>query len=164
VLALILRLCTLRANPQDLPYSLVLLALSIALQVLVNALALLDRVEAAQAFMAGAMYTMVLVALVHTTLMLRNQGGRAVQALSALNFADALIGLAGWLATAALGTLLPDWAIQLPMLVWFLAVFGHILHQALEIPRAFGVAAAVLYFLLAAAATGALVVIPPPPA
>jgi hypothetical protein len=160
--AIVLRLCTLRAGPQDLPHSLVLLVASIAVQVVVNALTLLGRLGASQAALAGAVYTLMLVALVHTTLMLRERGARAVQTLSALNLADALIGLVGWALAAALGAALPEAVLQIPLLVWFLAVFGHILRESLEIGRATAIALAVLYFLLAAGATGAFVEIPQP--
>jgi hypothetical protein len=160
--ATLVRLCLLRAGPQDLPHSPLLLVVSFALQLGANVLALADRLAPGPALLAAGAYTLTLVALVHTTLLLRDRGQRAVQTLAAVNLVDALIGAAGWAAGAVLGALLPAGVIEVPFLVWFIAVLGHVLRHALDVRYGLGLGLAVLYFLFAGGMVGAFVELPPP--
>lgn len=159
--ALIMRLCLLRAGPEDLPYSPPLLLASFAAQIGVNAIVLKDQVETVTALFAASAYTFTLVALVHATLLFRGRGPRAAQTIAAVNFADALIGIFGWVAASLLGSLLPSGLAQLPFVIWFIAVFGHILRRALDLGVSLTLGLAILYFLSAGAITGALVALPP---
>lgn len=164
MLLILLRLCTLRAKPQDLPYAWWLFGISAGLQVAVNALGLLEVLSPSSAVVAAAAYTLMLIALVHATLLARGFGARAVQALTAVNFVDALIGFAGWSVDGLLGASVPEFARQLPFVLWFVAAFGHILRHALELRPIAAYPLALVYFVLAAGITGGMIGVPPPPA
>ena len=91
-----LDLCLLRANPQDLPTSNRLLAAALVAHLLANVLTGLDSASPENALLAGAMDTLLLVALTHTGLMLRGVGARTRQTLTALAGCGALLTFAAW--------------------------------------------------------------------
>lgn len=152
----------LRTNPQDLPYSRALLAGALAAHVLADTLGALDWLPPGSALAAALLDTLLLVAVVHTLLMLRNVGNRAVQTLSALALAGATIGLGAWGIAGLVPEHWPAWLAWLPFLVWYLAVFAHVLKQALDIPYPAALALGVLYFVLSSGLTGAFIGVPAP--
>lgn len=152
----------LRSNPQDLPYSRALLAGALAAHVLADTLGAIDWLPPGSALAAALLDTLLLVAIVHTLLMLRNSGSRAVQTLSALALAGAIIGLGAWGIAGLVPEAWPAWLAWLPFLVWYLAVFAHVLKQALEIPYPAALALGVLYFVLSSGVTGAFFGVPAP--
>jgi hypothetical protein len=152
----------LRANPQDLPYSRALLAAALLAHVAADTLGALDWLPLGSALAAGVLDTLLLVAIVHTLLMLRNLGNRAAQTLSALALAGAIIGIGAWGITGLVSERAPAWLAWLPFLIWYLAVFAHVLRQALEIPYPAALALGVLYFVLSSGVTGAFFGVPAP--
>ncbi|OGI37069.1 MAG: hypothetical protein A2V91_05700 [Candidatus Muproteobacteria bacterium RBG_16_64_10] len=150
-----LDLCLLRANPQDLPVSNRLLAAALAAHLLANVLSGLDSASPENALLAGAMDTLLLVALTHTGLMLRGVGARTRQTLTALAACGALLTFAAWGAVTLAETVTAHaWVAWLPFLFWFLAVYGHILRNALNVSLGVALALSAGYVLLSLAVTG----------
>jgi hypothetical protein len=149
-----LGLCLLRANPQDLPGSGVLVLSSLAAYAAMDVVGVLDIIPPAAALLAAAVDTLMLVAVTHLALRLRRFENRFSQTLAALAGSGALLSLAAWGVAGLAGAAIPpDW-IWVPFLVWYTVVFGHVLRHALSIPMMAGIAASFLYLLLAMGVTG----------
>ncbi|MEK7696705.1 MAG: hypothetical protein AAB346_01025 [Pseudomonadota bacterium] len=156
-----LDLCLLRANPQDLPASNVLVGVALAGHFLINILTGFGEAGLENAAIAGAMDTLLLVALTHTGLMLRNLRERTRQTLTALASCGALLTFAAWGAVTLAETITAHaWVAWLPFLFWFLAVYGHILRNALNVSLGVGLALSAGYVLLSLLVTGPF--LPPP--
>ncbi|TAM43589.1 MAG: hypothetical protein EPN55_13390 [Gammaproteobacteria bacterium] len=164
VLATLLNVCLLRANPQDLPASNALVGLALAAHFLANVLTGLDEANVENALIAGAMDTLLLVALTHTGLMLRNLRERTRQTLVALAGAGALLAVAAWAVVTATGMVTQQaWIVWLPFLFWFLAVYGHILRHAFNVTLGVGLLLATGYVLLSLMVTGPFLLADAPP-
>lgn len=146
-LMLFARLLVLRANPQDLPAEPRLLALALVAHVVADVIVLLDSVTWPQALFAALLDTVLLVALAHTALLLRGLGARAIQTLTALAGAGAVLSLLHWLLAAATGQLSPL-LLGLPFLAWFVIVYAHILRHALSVSPAAAFGASLFYLLV----------------
>ncbi|MFP5348809.1 MAG: hypothetical protein ACLGHO_03075 [Gammaproteobacteria bacterium] len=157
--SLFARLLVLRANPQDLPADARVLAIALAAHVIADVLALLDTMALAPALFAAALDTVLLVALAHTALLLRGFGARALQTIAALAGTGALLSLLHWLLSSALLFDSPL-VLGLPFLGWFLAVYAHILREALSISYAAALGASLVYIILSLGVAG--IVLPPP--
>lgn len=163
-LRIFLDLCLLRADPQDLPASNRLLAAALVVHLLVNVLSGFDSASPENALLAGAMDTLLLVALTHTGLMLRGVGARTRQTLTALAGCGALLSFAAWGAVTLAETVTAHaWVAWLPFLFWFLAVYGHILRNALNVSLGVALALSAGYVLLSLAVTGPFLLPPEPP-
>lgn len=150
-----LDLCLLRANPQDLPSSSRLLGLALVAHLAANVLTGLGETGIENALIAGAMDTLLLVALTHTGLMLRNLRERTRQTLTALAGSGALLAVLAWaVVTAAEMVTAHAWMVWLPFLFWFLAVYGHILRHAFNTGVGAGLLLATGYVLLSLLVTG----------
>jgi len=158
---LIARLCVLKANPQDLPVSPLLLAGALATHFGLDVLTLIDAYPAPAALTGAAVDTALLVALVHTTLLLRHLGNRTVQTLTALGFIGALFSAMAWLGTALFGAVLPANWVWSAFLIWYLLVFGHVARHALSVSLPAGVAIALAYFLMSVLIVGSMLGEPP---
>lgn len=173
-----LNICVLRARPQDLPASFALLRISLFVYFTANMLVLFDGVALPRALLIAIVDTLLLVALVHSALLLRQRGERFWQTLSALAGCGALMSVVAWVATslalqavapeitemdaAALAELSPA-QVQLimlawfPCLVWLVVVFGHILRHSLDVPMSLGVVFAILYVIVSATVSRGLI-------
>ena len=153
LLAQFWRLCLLRANPQDLPASVTLELLALAAYVGVGTLDANVQLALWNAFLASAVDAFVLVALTHIALWIRDVPGRAVQTITALAGAGAVLGL---IAFPILGALHSDEGalVVLQGLLWLLfvswqiLVYGHILRHALDLPLLAGVMVSLVYFYI----------------
>lgn len=148
-------LCLLRANPQDLPSSNRLLGVALAAHLAANLLTGLGETGLENALIAGVMDTLLLVALTHTGLMVRDLRQRTRQTLTALAGSGALLAVLAWVVVTAAGTVTAQaWVVWLPFLFWFLAVYGHILRHAFNTSVGFGLLLATGYVLLSLLVTG----------
>ncbi len=155
VFATLFQICLLRANPQDLPTSNLIVGLALAAHFLANVLTGLDGANPQNALIAGAMDTLLLVALTHTGLMLRRLRERTRQTLTALAGCGALLAVFAWaVVTAAEAVTAHAWVVWVPFLFWFLAVYGHILRQAFNVTLGVGLLLATGYVLLSLLVTG----------
>lgn len=155
VLATLFNICLLRANPQDLPTSNALLGLALAAHFLANVLTGFDEASFQNSLIAGAMDTLLLIALTHTGLMLRSLRERTRQTLTALAGAGALLAVFAWSVVTVAGSFTSQaWVVWLPFLFWFLAVYGHILRHAFNVTLGVGLLLATGYVLLSLMVTG----------
>lgn len=145
---ILIKICLLRANPQDLPTSSSLTAVTALLYYLADVGAALAWVPLERAWLAGAADTLLLCTLAHIALKLSKHSERTLQTLMALTGCGAVFTV----VAALVGSVVPDSApslyVSLPALFWFLAVYGHILRHALEVPYAAGVIATAAYLFL----------------
>ncbi|MET0066600.1 MAG: hypothetical protein ABW076_09695 [Candidatus Thiodiazotropha sp.] len=143
-------LCLLRRGPQDLPASPHLLVFTLVLNLLLGVLISLGLQEAfAIAIFATLFETALMMAVLYAVLRLRKHLKRFTQTITALMLSNLLLGvlmlpLLGWN-----GTSLSDESQLLLLLLslWALAVFGHILRHALEVPLGMGIGLALFYTL-----------------
>jgi hypothetical protein len=154
-------ICLLRANPQDLPTSTALTALTLALYYLADFITALTLVPIGRALQAAAADTLLIGTLTYAALSLRQLKPRTRQTLMALAGGGAVLGV----VTTAIGSLLPQgtspFMISLPALLWLLAVYGHILRHALDVPYAMGVMATGAYLFLSLVVVGPFLIPPP---
>jgi hypothetical protein len=144
-------LCLLRAGPQDLPASSLLLILFTLLNVLVGWVMIIDARSGAFIALAETLFESgVLLAVLYFGLASRKRLARFYQAATALMGSGLLLGL--------LAMPLVSWSqrsesseagiLLLVLIVWSLVVMGHILRHTLDISFNLGLGIAVLYTLV----------------
>jgi hypothetical protein len=160
MLATLLRICLLRANPQDLPASATLLALALVAHAAADVLSLRGLVELRSALQAAVVDTVLLVTLAHTALLLRNHADRALQTIAALAGCGALLTVLSHAAVALAQPLAPPPLIALPFIGWFVLVYGHILRHALSVQFALAAGFGLAYLFISMLLTSAFLPMP----
>jgi hypothetical protein len=153
LLKFFIELCLLRAAPQDLPAAAVLMALCAGGYLTVGVLVSMTSFDPAGAVMSNLLDLFALAMLVRIGLAVRGKPQRFVQTYTALTGSGVILGLLGWpLAYGLFGSETapkPLLALLfLGLILWNLAVIGHILRHALSVAFAWGVLIAVGYYLL----------------
>jgi putative effector of murein hydrolase LrgA (UPF0299 family) len=150
LLRLFVDICMLRAAPQDLPASPLLLRLALFGYLFAGLLALVPNEGPVRATGMVAVDLAVMLVLLFAVLQWRGHPARFNQAACALLGTGALLGLLllpvlllAHAGEALAGLAFPLW---LALFVWGLTVTGHILRHALDLTLAGGVLGAVLYF------------------
>ena len=156
-----IELCLLRARPQDLPSSEMLLALVAAANILLSTLGAIPTFGSVGAgFGASALDTAFLAAFIWALLRFHNRPERFVQTTTA-----ALgIGVVVSVVSLPLQMMLPDdpaaaESAQVPLALlqvltlWILVAIGHVLRHALDVRLPLGIGLALLY----AVTSGALI-------
>ena len=173
-----LNICLLRANPQDLPASHNVLAISLLAYLAANMVTFTDTVSAPRALVASFADTVFLVGLAYSALLMRGLVQRRWQTLAALAGCGALISVVAWLATTiALKLVAPEVSaaepslmrelnpdqtriillVSLSCIAWFVLVLGHIFREALNVPMVGGVALAMVYMFVSTGIGAALI-------
>lgn len=155
-LRLLLEMLLLRARPQDLPASRLGLGLALSANALADGLALLDQMPVLAALQAAVLDTLLLTVFVLALLAWRHFNARAPQTLTALAGIGALFSLMVWSGTGLVSGEAGLAVVVSLILLWYLAVAGHILRHALEISWLAGVALSFLYFVLSTGLIGLL--------
>ncbi len=144
----LLKLCFLRANPQDLPTSSGATAVAILTYCITDVVTALMTVPLVRALEAAVIDTFLLVALVHMALNLRKLNARLRQTLLALAASGTVLAV----VTLAVAGLLPSgtsldfvWTLSV---LWMFVVYGHILRHALDVSYVLGIVATAVYFML----------------
>jgi hypothetical protein len=155
LLKLIFEICLLRAGPQQLPASGFLTLLAVASYLLVSLVVLLPGQGLPRAGGEALLDAAVLLLLLRAALVWRRHPARFHQTATALAGSGALLGLlllpvVGVGAGDGRGTELAA-LLWLGVFAWSLAVTGHILRHALDLPLAGGVLGAVLYMAVSLA-------------
>ncbi len=151
LLTLFFKLCLLRAKPQDLPASGLLLGAALGAYFLTGLMIALTEQSVGYSLLAALADSAVLALLTHTVLLLRKRPGRLPQTLIALAGTGAVIQLIAW-------PLLANPVLLIPLLIWSLTINAHILRHALEI--ALGLAILISLGFLLMSATVALLISP----
>jgi hypothetical protein len=158
-LLLLLRdLCLLRRGPQDLPYAPQLTAVVVVLSVLVqfaNGVLVEPQVGLLTHFLAPATTTILSIGILYVLLNARSRAPRLLQTVLADAAVTVVFTIAALVLIMLIGGRPPDpqqmTAVQkflalviVAIAIWRLAVMGHILRHALEVPFAAALLIAVL--------------------
>lgn len=159
----------LRAGPQSLPVSSVLLMLLLAGYFLLQTISGLNYFSLPQSAMASALDIALLAVFIQVSLQLNGKAARFHQTLLAAVGSWLLLGIVALpfifvLADARNVGADPGIALWLLMgiLIWSLTVLGHVLRHALEIPLSLALVLVVLYFLISQTLLELLVPMPAP--
>ena len=145
-------LCLLRAGPQDLPGSNLLLVLFTLLNVLAGVVMITGARLGLSAAIAESLFEAALMlSALHLGLKLRNRLPRFQQAATALMGSSLLLGLLALplVALSNRSESLVAGLLLLLLMVWSMVVLGHILRHTFDVTFHFGLGLAVLYTLLA---------------
>ena len=163
LLRLFAAICLLRAAPQDLPASRMLLGGTLGLYSLFSWLLAIPAYGQARAVLIALLDTALLIAFILALLYLLSRGARIFQTLTAMAGSSTLLGLLAlplvlWgqpsqAEEQVSGLLLYAWLL---LLVWNLLVAGHILRHALSTSLGIGVGVALLYALFSMQLVAAL--------
>ncbi len=151
LLTLFFNLCLLRAKPQDLPASWLLLGAALGAYFLTGWMIALTEQSVGYSLLAALADSAVLALLTHTVLLLRKRPGRLPQTLAALAGTGAVIQLIAW-------PLLASPVLLIPLLIWSLTINAHILRHTLEIALGLAILTSLGFLLMSA--TVALLISP----
>lgn len=164
LLNLFFEICLFRRGPQDVPASAVLLRLSVLLYLAAGVILL--AVDGSPLWQSAAKALLdfgLLAGMTWVVLRWRGHQGRFAQTLTALAGTGALLALVAlpvvyWLhAGAAAGQVDALAALAwFAILIWSLAVIGHILRHALEVALAAAILLAVAYLAVSVVVVGLL--------
>jgi len=147
-----LKLCLLRAAPQDLPAPNWLLGFSVLCYAVISVLAMTLSYGFSVGVRVALLEAGLLVVFVAALLYLLNKPARIRQTLSALTGSGALLGLPAVLLAMVMtpeeGTAQPVSVAWLLLLIWNLLVTAHIMRHALSSSLAIGLGVALLYILV----------------
>lgn len=135
--------CTFRLAPQDIPRSGALLAAAVAANAMLSAAIYGRELDASSSLVMAAIETTVIIGLTIAVLQAFARPGRAVQTLTALMGAGAVIG-AIVLVLLILDPTLPR-ALRIGVFAWNLLVVAHVLRHALDVHFIVGAFVAVGY-------------------
>ena len=153
LLKFFIELCLLRTAPQNLPAATVLMAICTGAYLAVGVLVSLTSFDPAGAVLSNLLDLFALAMLTRITLAVRGKPQRFVQTYTALTGSGVILGLVGWPLAYGLfagpeSTPKPMLALLfLALILWNLAVIGHILRHALSVAFAWGVLIAVGYYI-----------------
>lgn len=158
LLKLMVDICLLRAGPQDLPGSSVLVAMS-ALAYFGTSL-LLFNIDSTfrMSLVVGALDTLLLFGFTVLMLQVRRVPERFRQTFSAFAGTGALLGVCAlplieiMVRAQAQGNEAPGVALGwFALLLWSLSVFGHIVRHAISVPLSLGIGIGVLFAVVTVA-------------
>lgn len=150
IIKLLFEICLFKQGPQDLPPSVWLLRLLLALDVIVSFLMVSIRTNLAVSLLQAIVSALLIVGFSRLMLYLARKRERFVQTTCALLGTDAMISffaLPG-MASMTIGTsALLAFIITIALMVWHWAVTGHIIRNALGQTWTFSLGLAFLYIL-----------------
>lgn len=148
-----IQICLLRRGPQDLPTSVILLAIALTAHTVMAVLFFAVYESVTRALLSGLLDTALLVVLTGTLLYAQRKQARLVQTLTALGGTGAIITLvslpvSGWYHAASTQVAPAGFAVLLLLILvaWSLAVAGHIFRHALSAPYFVGLVLAVVFY------------------
>ncbi len=147
---LIISIMRMRAAPQDLPHSWFLMLLCTGTYLFMGiVISMLDQSIALSLLSAG-IDTVMLIGLAYLALWIRGYQGRSVQTVTALTATGTLFELISWPLVAYLQQTSADDPSSLSLLlllliIWSIAVIGHILRHAIDVTIWLGVGISLLY-------------------
>jgi len=149
------QLALLRLRPQDLPWSPVLLGLTLCVHAVLGVVLFLFRLPLLESLLAAIASTTLLCVLTVSLLYVNRLQARAVQTVTAMAGADVVVGIAALPVTAWLhGSLDEGAASGLPgllfllLLGWNLTVAGNVLRHSLSAPLPLGIVIALVFYVI----------------
>ena len=153
----------LRMNPQDLPASGTLLAMTLVAHTLAGVAVAAVNLRFDHALAAGVVDTALTCALTGGLLMLRTLRERTVQTLTALTGAGAVIGFVAWPISLWIHRAhdsdqpVPALAVVFVLLLgWSLTVSAHVLRHAISAPFYIGLLIAIAFYWISIQIIGGL--------
>lgn len=148
-------LCIFRIGPQNLPMSVLLLALVLTAHTAMSIVGFTFLMSGPDAIFAGMLGTLLLCALTYSTMFVMRRQLRWVQTLTALAGALTILDLLGlpfatWLRSthdAGLNSGIPMF-IMMILIGWQVTVQGHILRHAMSLPMTLGLMVSMFYFAI----------------
>lgn len=139
IFKLFLDICLFRKGPQDIPLSGFLLVLTLMFTLSTSILLSWVEVEFFQAILQSLCATSLLVGFFFGMLRMAGKMTRFPQSLIAALAADGMITALA-IPLVLVSVALPEWQatvslLLLAMMLWELAVLGHIIQQAMDFPR-----------------------------
>ena len=139
IFKLFLDICLFRKGPQDIPLSRFLLVLTLMFTLSTSMLLSWVEVEFFQAILQSICATLLLVGFIFSMLRMAGKMTRFPQSLIAALAADGMITALA-IPLVLVSVALPEWQaavslLLLAMMLWELAVLGHIIQQAMGFPR-----------------------------
>lgn len=139
IFKLFLDICLFRKGPQDIPLSRFLLVLTLMFTLSTSMLLSWVEVEFFQAILQSLCATSLLVGFFFGMLRMAGKMTRFPQSLIAALAADGMITALA-IPLVLVSVALPEWQaavslLLLAMMLWELAVLGHIIQQAMDFPR-----------------------------
>ena len=146
------KICLLQLRPQDLPASGFLVGFSVGLYVLINTIGAALTLGPMTAIVATAFHTALLLGLTYLILWARELTPRYNQTVSALAGSNVVLTFIAlpmliWQQQSQDPALAPAF-IMLGLMIWNLAIVGHILRHALNVHFLIGTVLAVLYMYI----------------
>jgi len=148
-------LCLLRIGPQDLPSSRALLGFTLGAYILIDIIISSAELSIGGAIASSTLDTVILLLFAFVSLWVRELGDRTTQALTALAGCGTLIGIIAlplifWQHQLGVdsGLVYIPGLIIAGLVIWNIAIVGHIMHHALSTSISIGVALAVFYMLI----------------
>jgi len=144
-------LCLLRAAPQDLPASSVLLILLALLNILTGWVMIAgSRPSLFAALAESAFESLLMLGVLYAALRLRRHAARFLQAGAALMGSELLLGLlamplVSWSNRSESGE---SGLLLLGLIIWSMVVMGHILRHTFDLKFNLGLGLALLYTLI----------------
>ena len=156
-------MCLFRRKPQDLPQSFELLVICIIAYILINFLLGLNTSTSIRAIQSSFLETLFISIITIVILKLNHHTERWLKTLMAITGTGCVIGLFALplfmgVFTLETGSLLRALILMvyLFLLIWNIAVMGHILRYALETTMGFGVLFALIYIVITSILIGVL--------
>jgi hypothetical protein len=150
IIKLLFDICLFKKGPQDLPYSVGLLRILLAVYVSIRVLMLSIHFDSLSVLLQVIVDIFLVTGFVWVMLYLTGKLGRFYQALSAVLGTDALISFFALPGMATMETGqggLLVFLVMLGLIGWHWAVTGHIIRNALEKSLSFSLGLAFLYLL-----------------
>ena len=156
LLNLFLRMWVLRANPQDLPTSSTLTYGLAVIYMLSSLVSVLTEASLVRAFAASAVDLVLLVAVVHTLLIMAKVPERGYQTFSAVFGTSIFLVVASTVFMHSLASTELRATMLIILLAWYLLIVGHILRQAISVPVLLGALITLMYLMVSAGVTSFL--------
>ena len=150
LLKLFIDICRFQANPQDLPSSYLLKYVAITSYAAVALASALLSQSLAYALLSVFIDVAMLLGLAYAGLWVRSLSGRTTQTITALSGSGTIIGIVGypilaWIQVTANSPPVLASLLLLALVIWNVAVIGHILRHALSLPLWVGMGISVFY-------------------
>jgi len=150
ILKLFVNICLLRANPEDIPASPFLLALTLLAYFLLSLGIALHGSSPVQAFSTVVVGLIMMIGFAQAGLWIRSFLNRSIQTITALAGTGIIFDSISW-PLVMLAANYPADEVMFPryllliFLFWNITVIGHILRNALSIPFWAGIGISILY-------------------
>jgi len=158
-LNLLFNICLFKKGPQDIPYSIALLRLSLIAYTLISYLLIRLSIESLKALLQVGVEIILVIGFAYLLLALSNKLNRFVQTCCTFLGSDALITLCAMPVIASLsidsGNILALFA-MLAMMIWHWLVTAHIIRHAINQSFSFSLGIAFLYIFSAYQIIGVL--------